>query len=51
MITKLLDEVLQQMQKDFDNQDVTAIAELLENIPHKYLVGYLPEEVQKNGTF
>ena len=52
MITKLLDEVLQQMQKDFDNQDVTAIAELLENIPHNELadMGIILNDVLEDGA-
>ena len=40
----LLDSVLEQMQKDFDAKDVTAIEDLLTYVPIKYLEGYLPEE-------
>ena len=36
-------EVVRQMQRDFDNQDVTAIEELLGYMPIKYLEGYLSE--------
>ena len=42
-MNELIDKVLKQMQKDFDNQDVTAIEELLCHIPIKYLEGYLSE--------
>lgn len=40
----ILDSVLEQMQKDFDAKDVTAIEDLLTYVPLKYLEGYLPEE-------
>ena len=42
-MNELINKVLKQMQKDFDNQDVTAIEELLYHIPIKYLEGYLSE--------
>ena len=44
----ILDSVLEQMQKDFDAKDVTAIEDLLTYVPLKYLEGYLPEEEGEN---
>ena len=40
---KLIDKVLKQMQRDFDDQDITAVEDLLTFVPIKYLEGYLPE--------
>ena len=40
---ELLDKVIDQMQRDFDNQDVTAIERLLMFVPIKHLEGYLSE--------
>ncbi len=51
----IIEAVIEQMKEDFAMQDVTAIYELLEFLPKKNLLGYLPEEVaeqlkqQKNG--
>ena len=42
-MNELIDRVLKQMQKDFDNQDVTAVEELLYHVPIKFLEGYLSE--------
>ena len=42
-MNELIDRVLKQVQKDFDNQDVTAVEELLYHVPIKYLEGYLSE--------
>ena len=41
--TMLLNKVIRQMQRDFDNQDVTAIERLLMFVPIKHLEGYLSE--------
>jgi len=49
MITErevLLDQVLDQIKKDVDAGDFTAIYELLLELPDETLVGYLPEEIQ-----
>lgn len=43
-MSNLIDKVLQQMQRDFDDQDITAVEELLTFVPIRYLEGYLPEE-------
>ena len=43
-MSNLIDKVLQQMQRDFDDQDITAVEELLSFVPIRYLEGYLPEE-------
>jgi hypothetical protein len=51
----IIEAVIEQMKEDFAMQDVTAIYELLEFLPKKNLLGYLPEEVaeqlkqQKHG--
>ncbi len=39
----LIDRVIEQIRKDLDNGDVTAIFELLVYIPDKALEAYLPE--------
>ena len=41
----IIEAVIEQMKEDFAMQDVTAIYELLEFLPKKNLLGYLPEEV------
>ena len=41
----LIDQVINEMRTDFDSGDLTAIEELLNFIPEKYLLGYLPENV------
>lgn len=49
MITErevLLDQVLDQIKKDVDAGDFTAIYELLMELPDESLVAYLPEELQ-----
>lgn len=43
----IVEAVIEQMRKDFEMDDVTAIYELLESLPKKNLLGYLPEEVAK----
>ena len=41
---KLIDKVLEQIKEDVINGDVTAIEELLKNVPIEILKSYLPEE-------
>jgi hypothetical protein len=41
----IVEAVIEQMRKDFEMDDVTAIYELLEHLPKKNLLGYLPEEI------
>jgi hypothetical protein len=43
----IIEAVIEQMRKDFEMDDVTAIYELLESLPKKNLLGYLPEEVSE----
>jgi len=43
--TPLVDRVLNEMKKDFDSGDVTAIEELLKMLPKEALMGYLPENL------
>lgn len=43
----IIEAVIQQMREDFEMGDVTAIYELLEFLPKKNLLGYLPEEVSE----
>ena len=46
----LMDAVIEQIQKDVDNGDMTAIEELLGNVSKKDLVAFLSEEKQaENG--
>ncbi len=40
----LLDEVLLQIKQDVDNGDMTAIHEMLMELPTEILLAYLPEE-------
>lgn len=49
MITErevLLDQVLDQIKKDVDAGDFTAIHEMLMELPNETLLAYLPEELQ-----
>ncbi len=39
----LIDRVIEQIRKDLDSEDVTAIYELLAHLPEKVLEAYLPE--------
>jgi hypothetical protein len=39
----LIDQVIEQIRKDLDSEDVTAIYELLAHLPEKVLQAYLPE--------
>ena len=41
---KLIDKVLEQIKEDVVNGNVTAIEELLKNVPIEILKSYLPEE-------
>ena len=41
---QLLDRVIEQMQQDLADEDLTAIEELLTHVPLVYLIGYLPEQ-------
>jgi len=43
MSTKLIDQVLEQIQKDVAAEDLTAIEELLNYVPINILVAYLSE--------
>jgi hypothetical protein len=40
---QIIDKVLKHIKIDVECGDLTAIEELLNNIPTEYLVGYLPE--------
>ena len=42
----LLDAVLTQIKEDVENGDMTAIYELIMELPDNVLEGYLPEEMQ-----
>jgi hypothetical protein len=42
----LLDWVVEQIKKDVDNGDFTAIYELLMELPDETLIAYLPEETR-----
>jgi hypothetical protein len=46
MSTKLIDQVLEQIQQDVMEGDLTAIEELLTHVPIGILIGYLPEAKQ-----
>ena len=43
-MSNLTDAVLEKIQEDIANGDLTAIDELLQFIPRENLIGYLPEE-------
>jgi len=45
----LVSKIIRQMQRDFDNQDVTAIERLLMFVPIKHLEGYLSEVDYENN--
>jgi len=47
MNQQLIDDVLNQILQDVKDFDLTAIEELIKNIPEKVLIAYLPEEVQE----
>jgi hypothetical protein len=43
----LLDAVVAQIKKDFEEQDETALYELLSSLPKRRLMAFLPDEVQE----
>lgn len=43
----LIEAVVEQIKKDFVEQDETALYELLAFLPKRRLLGYLPEETQE----
>jgi hypothetical protein len=45
---ELIDSVLDQIEIDVKIGDLTAIEELIQYIPEKFLMGYLPEIVQEH---
>jgi len=45
-LSDLVDRVLDQIVKDCEGGDLTAIEELLKSVPREKLIGYLPEEMQ-----
>ena len=49
-VNVLLDKVLEQIKKDVEAGDMTAIEELLGEISEKNLRSFLSEEENKNGT-
>jgi hypothetical protein len=46
MNQQLIDDVLNQILQDAKDFDLTALEELIKNIPEDVLKAYLPEEVQ-----
>lgn len=40
----LWDQVIEQIRKDFAGEDVTALYEMLQQVPKDVLIAYLPEE-------
>jgi hypothetical protein len=47
MKQQFIDDVLNQILQDVKDFDLTAIEELIKNIPEEVLIAYLPEEVTK----
>ena len=43
---QLIDLVVEQILKDVENEDFTAIYELLMLVPEENLIAFLPEEIQ-----
>ena len=43
-MSKLIDRVIVEIQRDFAMGDLTALDELLSFVPRENLIGYLPEE-------
>lgn len=41
----LVNDVIEQIKKDIQNQDITALEELLHSAPSENLAAYLPEEL------
>jgi hypothetical protein len=46
MKQQFIDDVLNQILQDVKDFDLTAIEELIKNIPEEVLIAYLPEEVK-----
>ena len=46
----LWDEVIEQIRKDFEQEDVTALYEMLQRVPKDVLIAYLPEEGVSNDN-
>jgi hypothetical protein len=46
-MSELIDKVIEQIRTDIENEDLTAIEELLRFVPEKYLRGFLSEGVSK----
>ena len=44
-LSDLVDRVLDQIVKDCEGGDLTAIEELLKSVPREKLISYLPEEL------
>lgn len=44
-LEEIRSEVIEQIEKDISHDDYLAIYELLEFVPIKNLVGYLPDEI------
>ena len=40
----LWDEVIHQIENDLEDQDTTALYEMLQRVPEDVLIAYLPEE-------
>lgn len=45
MKSQIIDAVLDQIQKDISNGDLTAIEEMIQHLPLDILQGYLPEAI------
>ena len=43
----VIEAVIEQIRRDFEMDDVSALYEMLEYVPNKNLLAYLPEEVSK----
>lgn len=41
---KLIDAVLEQIRLDVLDEDLTAVEELIQTLPHDRMVGFLPED-------
>ena len=43
----VIEAVIEQIRRDFEMDDVSSLYEMLEYVPKKNLLAYLPEEVSK----
>jgi hypothetical protein len=43
----IIEAVIEQIRRDFEMDDVSAIYEMLEFLPKKNLLAYLPEEISE----